>query len=232
MLFQQVQAAMAANDWREAAKLNGQLKAADPAFPVQPETERAIKEHLRMLDVADGIAQAQRVASDTKQCDQPKAIADAWTKLKETRSTDSQWSAALAAVAQLETCRKNIERELSAGMRQIMIAQREAWAEKADRTFLDQGMNVAISLDGANKDHVTLKWALMSRAAAHKLTDAGSLGPDSFLGSLQKIGFMRVTFSDGFDEAWSYKLHPEDESSGGTVVLAEHGIGAPLRLTR
>ena len=31
----------------------------------------------------------------------------------------------------------------------------------------------------------------------------------------------------GQDESWSYTLEPEDETSGGKMVLALHGRGAP-----
>ena len=56
--------------------------------------------------------------------------------------------------------------------------------------------------------------------------------PASVLGGLQKIGVRRVSFTDGHDESWSYTLEPEDETRGGKMVLAQHGLGAPLALTR
>ncbi len=93
-------------------------------------------------------------------------------------------------------------------------------------------MNVTITLSGANKENVTLKWSLMSRAAVHKLTDGGSMSPVSMLGGLQKIGFKRVTFGDGFGETWSYTLEPEDESKGAEMGLKQNGLDKPLKLMR
>ena len=224
--------AMAAKQWREAAKLNLEIGTLNPSLPGRAEAEKLIQEHVRVLDVADGLNEAARVASDVQQREQPTAIASAWAKLKQARPTDASWHAASAAAGSLEVCRKSTERQLSAGLQKMMMAQREAWSQKTDTIFLDNGMNVAISLAGATKDRATLKWALMSRADAHKLTDGGSMKPTSFLGGLQKIGFKRVTFTDGYDESWSYTLEPENETKAGTMVLAHHGLGEPLALTR
>ena len=82
-------------------------------------------------------------------------------------------------------------------------------------------MNVDITLSGPNKDRATLKWALMSRAAAYKLTDGGSLAQTSFLGSMQKIGFKRVTFSGILDESWSYdrEMAPDRLSAPGFAMI-------------
>ncbi len=231
-LLAQMKQAVIAKQWREAAKLNLEIKALNSSLSGRAEAEKLIQDNVRVLDVADGLDEAARVASDVKQCDQPAAIANAWAKLKQARPTDESWHAALAAAGRLEVCRKSTERQLSAGLQKIMMAQREGWSQKTDTVFLDNGMNVAISLAGANKDRATLKWALMSRAAAHKLTDGGSMDPSSFLGGLQKIGFRRVTFTDGYDESWSYTLEPDNESNGGKLVLGQHGLGEPLTLAR
>jgi hypothetical protein len=229
--FKQMQDAMAALDWRKAANSNERLKTLRIDYPRRAEAETVINKHVRMLDLADALAKAQQLVRDTKQCREPSAISSVWKELRKVRSTDPQWAAAAAVVPKLEDCRKQSERESSEGLRQIMVAQREGWAQRADRVFLDQGMNVTISISGPYKDRVTLKWALMSRAAAHKLTEGGSTSPDSFLGGLQKIGFKRATFTDGWNDTWYYDLDPDDESHGGGAMLAKFDIGDPLRLT-
>jgi hypothetical protein len=70
----------------------------------------------------------------------------------------------------------------------------------------------------------------MSKAVVHKFTDAGSMREGSFLSNVQKAGFRRVTFSDGYDFGIYYDLEPEDEARGGAIVLAQVGIGVPLAL--
>ncbi len=231
-LFADMQQRVSSGRWRDAAKLDAEIKTANPGYPGRAEAEKVITEHVRTLDLDEGVSEAERVAADPARCKAPKPISDAWNKMKGVKSTDAQWSRALKAVARLESCRQQAERELSSGMRGIMVAQREAWAGTADTAFLDQGMNATIALSGPNKVNATIEWALMSRAAAHKLTDGGKTGEGSFLGSLQKIGFRRVTFTDGFDDAWHYTLAPDDESKGGSVVFSSFGITGPLKLNR
>jgi hypothetical protein len=68
----------------------------------------------------------------------------------------------------------------------------------------------------------------MSKAAVHKITDAGSMRDGAFLAQIQKIGFRRVSFSDGFNFGVYYDLNPQDEANGGKVVWAGLGITAPL----
>jgi hypothetical protein len=228
--FEQMQQSMSAGQWRQAATLNTQVKVFNPAFPGRADAESTINNHIRLLDIDDGIAAAEKVVSDVAQCKQPTAIATAWNKVRQVRSSDPQWASASALVAKIEACRQRAEQDLSAAMSTLMVVQREGWARNADKVFLDKGMNVDISLDGVRKDHATLKWALMSRAAAYKLTDGGSLAPTSLLGGMQKIGFKRVTFRGIFDESWSYTLEPQDESNGGATLLAKNGIGQPLKL--
>src|SRR5205814_519751 len=110
------------------------------------EAEITINEHVRALDIDDGIAAAQTVASAPAQCNNPTAIAAAWNRVRQVRSNDPHWASASAAVAKLEACRQRAERDLSLVTRTVMVAQREAWAKTADKTFLDQGMNVDITL--------------------------------------------------------------------------------------
>jgi hypothetical protein len=163
-------------------------------------------------------------------CDTPKAIADAWNLVRVAKRTDPQWGQATAAVAGLETCRLQTERTLSRGMQQVMVAQRQAWAQSAEKTMLDQGMDVDFQLGGPQKDQLTMKWILMGKVAVHKITNGGSMAEGSFLRNMQKVGFRRVSFSDGNDFAVYYTLEPANESNGGKSVLGQSGLGAPLRL--
>lgn len=227
-LSEAMQKQVAAGQWRQAAQSNDRLKRVNANYPGRADAERTIGEHIRVLDIDEGIQAGQRVV--VMGCSEPKAIADAWNRIKGVTRSDPQWDKAVALSERLEGCRKQAQRELSKGLQTIMVAQREAWANTAETKFLDTGMNVTITLAGAHKENVTLKWALMSKAAAHKLTDGGSMRTGSFLQGLQKIGFRRVTFTDGYDDSFFYTLEPDDETDGGAKVLEQHGLGKPLKL--
>jgi hypothetical protein len=226
-LFDQLQAQISSARWQEAQSTNAALKAINANYAGRTEAESIINAHLRTLEIEDAIKRSQQVVADGRQCKEPKAIADAWSKLKTVTPSDVQWRKATATATKLESCRLKARSLLDTGLRQVMILQRTAWVQRADTTFLDKGMNVTLSLSDANKDRLRIQWALMSRAAVYQFTKDGS-----FLAGLQKIGFERVTFADGFDESYYFDLHPEDESHGGNTVLAQHGLDQPLRLPK
>jgi hypothetical protein len=70
----------------------------------------------------------------------------------------------------------------------------------------------------------------MGRPAVYKITDGGSMNEGSFLAGLQRIGFRRVNFSDGFEYGTYYDLHPSEETKGGGTVLDGMGLGQPISL--
>ncbi len=45
---------------------------------------------------------------------------------------------------------------------------------------------------------------------------------------MQKIGFQRVNFTDGYDYSVYYDLRATDESTGGKTALSALGMGSPL----
>lgn len=230
-LMQQMEQASSNGKWRDALALNFQIKVIRPNLPGRSEAEVRYIEQVRLVDLSEGIAEASAVADD-KRCTQPPAIAAAWRKLRQARPKDSAWAAAMRATARLESCRQRFAREMAGGVRQFMVSQREAWSKDADRVFLDGGMNVRITLQGVQKDRARLQWVLMSRAAAHKLTDGGSMSPGSFLEQLQKVGFKSVVFTDGDGESWEYTLSPESENESIESALAKDGLDKPLVLSR
>jgi hypothetical protein len=62
------------------------------------------------------------------------------------------------------------------------------------------------------------------------MTDGGSMSAGSLLANLEKIGFQRVTFRDGYDYGVYYDLDPGDEANGGASALAGLGLSQPLVL--
>lgn len=243
----QIQSSISRGDWERASAQIASLRRGRPNDPqmqvlndqVEPEMRKsqtdlkrsqvAKAESARVDAVNNGLAQARAVLQESVQCETPKSIADAWGNLKLVRRADSQWAEAKTLAAGLESCRRKSAQIASAGLRDMMRSQRETWASEAELKMLDQGMDVRISLSGASKNTVTLKWALMGRPVVHKITNGGSMAEGAFLANLQKIGFRRVSFSDGFDFGQYYELEPDDESFG-PKMLSGMGLGEPLVL--
>lgn len=159
-------------------------------------------------------------------CDSIDDVRAAWTAIRNIDKGEPHFALARTAAAKLERCRKAIYRQFLQGLRATMKAQREAWADNYERALLSEGLDVRIRLGGSLKDRLTIRYVLFNRAWAFKITDGGSMKEGSFLHSLQKLGFKRVTFSDGFYESYYYDLEPETEED----ALANHGIGEPFKM--
>lgn len=183
----------------------------------------------RADEVEQWVARAEAVASDAGLCDTPKEIADAWTNLKNVTPKDGVWKRARRAAAKLERCRKKTLAALVSGGLKLMKEQREEWARKYEIALLDNRIDARVTLRGPWKDMAVITYALFNRAWAHNITDGGSMQEGSFLATLQKMGFKRVTFSDGYDSSFFYKLDPEDERKAFSKVLDNMGLGKPLR---
>lgn len=107
-----------------------------------------------------------------------------------------------------------------------MKAQRESLADQYERKLLSDGLDVRVRLGGALKDRLTIQYVLFNRAWAYKITDGGSTNEGSFLGQMEKIGFKRVTFSDGYTESFSYDLNPTTEEE----AMASNGMNEPFKM--
>ena len=205
---------------------------ASPASAVQtpstgptPEELAAQAESLRATDVAKGVQEAKRIAADKEACGNLGAVADAWLLLAKAKPQDKDFAAARSATARLEKCRLKVKEDLRQGSRQLMVMQRQTWAKAIDKAFLESGLDVRVTFGGALKDRITFSWPLMSRASVYQLNKSGDL-----LKGATKVGFKRVTFTDGFDESWFYDLKPQDEEAALTKALGEHGLGGPLKI--
>ena len=232
---------MAAGEWEAAARAQEQLRKLKRDHPalveasarIAPEMKKIAEQRAteeRRKRVAAGIVQAKKVVSDKSLCDTPRAIADSWKAVKVVQKADPEWPAVAALVPRLEACRVSTERTFSRGIQEVVVQQRVGWAKNAERTMLDQGMDVEFQLSGARKERLTVKWALMGKAAVHQITKGGSMGEGAFLSQMQKVGFKRVSFSDGFDFEIYYDLKPVDETTGGKHVWTNLGISGPLVL--
>lgn len=209
--------------WREARDLCVEARAIDPEHAPIKATCVEVDAELRKLDVTAWIAEAERVVAE--QCDTPAALGEAWKQLKQARPQDAGFKAAKKVAVKLEKCRKSAERTLSAALRTLMVTQRTEWAERYETQLLDSGLDVRVTLHGKYKDNVKIRWVLLTRATVHQITKDGEM-----LGELQRIGFKRVTYSDGYFESWYFELEPQDEASGGTTALRGVGLDAPIKL--
>lgn len=224
-LLADVQAHNLAEKWNAALDVCTRARAIDPQYPGLQAACDAASEGQRLASIPEWIDAALAVAGDADNCETPLAISEAWKNLQQIQPSDPGYEKAKKAASKLEKCRKKTERVLSDGVREVMVMQRVNWAEAYETEMLNQGIDMRVKLSGTHKNRVTIRWVLFSRVTVHDLVKDGT-----YLANLEKIGFEKVTFSDGFYESWSYELSPQSEEGGGKVVLEGMGLGKPLSL--
>lgn len=212
-----------AGAWAEAGRLCVEARAIAPKEPQIEGSCVEVDAELRKLETIRWIAAANRAAAE--QCDVPTALGEAWKNLRQIRADEGGFNEAKKSAAKLEKCRKTAERTLSAGLRALMVSQRISWADRYETSLLDDGIDADVIVHGKNKDFVKVRYILVGRALVHQITKDGE-----FLASLEKIGFKRVTFSDGFDESWYFDLSPQSEDEGGKLALRDAGLGEPIKM--
>jgi hypothetical protein len=178
----------------------------------------------------EGLMTAQNVSTaGSKLCESPTAVADAWRKLKLARKDDPEWEHAGKITAQLETCRMGIAKMLTASIGDLRHKQRLEQAETVRRSLQTQGFDTSVKLTGADKNEVMISSPQLNGDMLESITSNLSMGSGSFLEAWQKLGCVRVTFTNG-KKMWAYNLPVAQESMPEVSVLEGLGIGAPLAL--
>lgn len=173
----------------------------------------------RRQRVQNWINQANHVARSRDLCGRPKAIANAWNLLRKIRRQDRVYKKASNATKRLERCRRRAEREWGQALRGVMKTQRSTHCAKLHKIMVSRGIRV--SCHGKYSETIKFKWVLFSRSSSRVFLKPIFQG-------LEKIGF-RYIYVDNSRRAWSYKLHPQDESKAGKMILNQMGLGSPLK---
>jgi hypothetical protein len=177
----------------------------------------------------EGILAAQNMGLDVKQCESPTAVADAWRKLKLAKREDPEWEHATKLAAQLETCRTGIAKTLSSSIGDLRHKQRLEQAETVRRSLQTQGFDTTVSLAGPDKNEVVITAPQLTGGMLDRITSNLSMGAGSFLEAWQKLGCVRVTFTNT-KQKWAYELPPSQEAVPDVSVLEGLGLGTPLTL--
>jgi hypothetical protein len=183
----------------------------------------------RRAQFLEGLQAAQNIGATGKLCESPTAVADAWRKLKVARKEDPEWDHAGKMTAQLETCRAGIAKVLSASIGDLRHKQRLEQAETVRRSLQTQGFDTTVKLMGEARNEVVITSPQLTGGMLDRMTSNLSMGAGSFLEAWQKLGCVRVTFTNN-KQKWAYELPPSEEAVLDVSVLEGMGIGAPLAL--
>jgi hypothetical protein len=177
----------------------------------------------------EGIAAANNIGTEGKLCESPTAVADAWRKLKVARKEDPEWDHAGKMAAQLETCRLAIAKTLSSSIGDLRYKQRLEQAETVRRSLQTQGFDTKVTLAGENRNEVIIAAPQLTGGMLDRITSNLSMGAGSFLEAWQKLGCVRVTFTNN-KQKWAYELPALQDAVPDVSVLEGLGLGAPLVL--
>jgi len=113
-----------------------------------------------------------------------------------------------AAKYQKEEARKKAEeqKKKAAVTAAAGVIVRQQYGKNLETKFLDNGMDVRVSVLGKDRDILKMQYVLWGRPLIHKITEGGSMDEGSFLSNLQAMGFKKVIFDDKYRTAYSYKL--------------------------
>jgi hypothetical protein len=179
--------------------------------------------------VQQGLNAAKTISDQKEQCSNPAAVADAWRNLKQVQRGDPQWDEAKQMVQQLEVCRAEIERTLSATLTDLRRKQRQDWAQRATTTLRARVLDANVTLSGQSQEEAVISASQIDPPAIERVTDGLSMQSGSFLEGFQRLGGTRVVFTNG-KHTWPYELPSTPETQDDLTVLRGMGLGAPLTL--
>lgn len=83
----------------------------------------------------------------------------------------------------------------------LLTLARASFAKDLENSYLDKGINADVTVSGPAKTNLRIKWALVSKVAAHQLDKN-----DQFWSNVQEMGFKKVILTDGYDESFSWTV--------------------------
>lgn len=128
-------------------------------------------------------------------------VAEARKQLDAIKADSKEFTESRKLTSEVERREKEIEKVSRVVANKLMVKQREEISKTLETEYLKKGMDVHIRLSGTNKTVMRLEYILMSRPLVYKIANE-----TDFLESMEKIGFKKVIFSDGYNYSWSYNL--------------------------
>ena len=130
--------------------------------------------------------------------------------------------------AQLEACRTAIAKMLSASIGDLRHKQRLEQAETVRRSLQTQGFDTRVTLAGADQERSRHRSPQLTGGMLDRITSNLSMGAGSFLEAWQKLGCVRVTFTNN-KQKWAYELPPLQDARAGRERAGRHGPGRAAR---
>lgn len=112
-------------------------------------------------------------------------------------SENEDYAESLKIRENLVPIQKKIDAYMMKVAEKLQMSQREILAQQFEQIFLDQGMDIYVTIKGKNKDILNMKYILCSRPFIHQFNKEEKL-----LVGLSKGGFKRIQCETGYGEKW------------------------------
>ena len=120
-------------------------------------------------------------------------------------------------------------KDLKKRARANRIKERLEYVRTKDINTLDKGINATFSVHGDNKDKLKLTWIGIDRVTAYNLHQ-NIRNPAGMGEEMEKLGFRKFEYSDGFYESYTTELHPLSDKKYIDELLQQKGMDFELAI--
>jgi len=128
-------------------------------------------------------------------------VADAREHLLQIGPSDSGYLEARTLLQEVGRREVQIEKWATETASKLLTDQRVTYAQTLEKEYLKQGMDIYITVSGADNTTIRLKYVLMSRPIVYQLTS-----DEDAMNALRQQGFKKLILTDGYDSTWTYDL--------------------------
>jgi len=180
---------------------------ADPSASSQTTAPAASPAPAVQLDPAAKLAEAVQTVDGVE-----AQLKENAQKLKKYYGTKSQLEDSTADLLKLGMVRAQYEKSEVKAERALAVRadalftkvgqqQRAIYASIVEENFIKNGMDIRTSIEGSKKDHLRLKYVLMSKPLVYKFQNEMKLDEQA-----KVFGFTKLIYSDGYNESWTVDL--------------------------
>lgn len=132
----------------------------------------------------------------------PKGENKSWGRVDEARSHLALIPREAKEYAEVQKLLDEVTRRQAEIDAWAKVAARDVYANMLEQEYLKKGMDVDISLSGADKSTIKFKYILISRPLVYQL-----MNDSDFMSNLRSAGFKKVIFTDGYYHTWNIDVN-------------------------
>lgn len=175
------------------------------------------------------LATAQETIKDKKKCQElPLELKSTFDAVKKNvKKGDDSYNKAAKIVADLDNCRQLTLRYLDKVAEDLEIKFRIDVAKGFKETFIENGIDIEVTLTGPKKEHIIVKSDIVDKTFIDKINDSNK--HPEFLEMFKKTSFKKLTLTNRANDIWNYEIEPAPDRSGFVYTMIS-SLQAPFVL--